>query len=164
MTKAHEEPKFHLYYFKPHEFGKTDHRDKDWWPYMYLRTLICLDVFRGMWGAPVHVSKNNGALGRNLGEDSGSDHNVDKWGSVRGVDVFPSGIGSKQDYRDAIDAARKAGFSAIGIYPNWSRPGMHLGTRVSTTPENPATWGAYTKDGKQKYVSVAEALNRWDEF
>ncbi len=156
----------HLYYFDRHEFG-------DWAFYMAPRLLVLADSFRHQWGAPITVrfkwDDNNvaGRLGRHLGESAKSDHNVDRWEEVRGMDCFPSGITTRQDAQRAIDLARSIGFTGIGFYPHWQpSPGLHLGVRTDRKPGSPAMWGAIRpdRDAPQRYVSMCLALEQMDKI
>ena len=151
-----------LYHFVRSEFGPTDHRDEDWWEWMDPRLLVSLDVFRGMWGAPVNVSEHAQALGRHNGPENHSDHNVDRRCYVRGVDVFPQGLTTEADALRAMECATQAGFSSFGLYPHWlAGPGLHLGSRPERSPATPALWGAVNNEqGEQTYVSLHEALDQ----
>lgn len=151
----------HLYWFRPHEFGPTPQRDKDWWQEMDARLLILLDVFRSHWGQRVRVSKHELALGRHDGPDDEGDHNIDRHPAVLAADCFPEGITTREEAEFAIELATEVGFTAIGIYPDWRGGcGMHLATRRSREPGDPATWGAIQGKNGQVYVSVDDALLR----
>jgi hypothetical protein len=126
-----------LVYFEPSEFGI-------WWPFMADDLLHKLDDFRARWGAPVVVSRASGALGRHDGTGE-SQHNVDAWGEVRAVDVFPMIDGGyihneAQRYR-AFKIAKEVGFTGIGLYTD-TRPGnmVHLDVRKTRNPGYPAKW------------------------
>lgn len=123
------------------------------------RLLVLLDLFRFRWGGPVDISPAPGAVGRYVGPDKGSDHNIDKWGEVRAVDVMPRGLATVYDMRRAVELARDCGFTAIGIYPHW-RPsaGLHLGVREGRKMGEPAMWGAVRKNGRQTYTTWHEAM------
>ena len=133
-----------LTYFAPEEFG-------DWWPFMSVELLEKLDEFRRRWGSPVVISSAVGALGRHYGGES--QHNVDKWGEVRAIDVFPMKsdggyLETEADRRRAFELAESVGFSGIGLYTD-TMPGnmMHLDVRGGRL----ATWsrvaGKYLKIG-----------------
>lgn len=113
-----------LLYFQPEEFG-------EWWQMMSADLLQKLDTFRSLWGKPVMISPASGALGRHAGT-SGSYHNVDRWGVVRAVDVFPSGL-TMSNARRAVEMAETAGFGGIGLYTD-TQPSMmmHLDNRETT--------------------------------
>lgn len=132
-------------YFSEHEFN-------GWYGRLSPELKIALDTFRGVWGYPVIISPAEGAVGRHLG-DSKSQHNIDKWGEVRAVDIFPYGLDSYSDAVRAIQCAKESGFTGIGIYPEWSpQCGMHVDVRPGN---HIATWGQV--DGE--YVSIQIALN-----
>jgi hypothetical protein len=154
-----------LHYFNPGEFGPNQHgRTIDWWPDMDPAFLVRLDVFRRFWGEPITVSGHRVALGRHNGPDNTSDHNIDVRGTVQCADVFPSGLTSQADAGRARDLARAVGLSSIGLYPHWSRPGLHLGVRKDHGGNKPmAAWGAVNRNGKQVYVSWDEALRELPE-
>ena len=118
--------------------------------------LVRLDVLRELWRAPISISQDDRAVGRNDG-DSESRHNVDKWGAVFAVDVFPSGIRNRKDAERFILLAKSVGFNGIGFYPKWRRPGFHLDRR-----DDAARWGGRYEwqDGKreQVYISLEKSL------
>lgn len=154
-----------LHYFTPSEFGANGHgRTTDWWPRMNPGLLVRADVFRELWGQPVTVSGHARALGRRNGPGSNSDHNVDVRGTVDGMDVFPTGMVNRGAARRALECAKRAGLSSIGLYPHWGRPGLHLGVRQGHGGPHPmAMWGAVNRNGEQVYVSWEEAINQLPE-
>lgn len=117
-----------LRYFQPSEFG-------EWYSRMSPELLYKLDEFRHRWGYPVQVSPANGSLGRHQGEGSQSQHNVDLWGEVRAVDVFPTIKGrymrTAADRRRAQEIAEAVGFTGIGLYTD-TQPGNMLHVDVRT--------------------------------
>lgn len=148
-----------LAYFSPDEFGPTSHRDEGWWTRMDLRLLMLLDSFRHQLGRPVDISEHQLALGRYDGPEGTSDHNFDRWGSVRAVDCFCD-IRDRDDGEDTVSLAFDTGFNAVGIYPHWNGGiGLHLGTRETLSIDEPAEWGAINRDGEQHYVSMRVAMN-----
>ena len=155
----------HLEHFDQSEFVTVyldEHgrqHSMDWWPLMSPRLLVMLDIFRHRWGAPVMISPNRIALGRYLGEDNASEHNVDRWAAVLAADVFPAGMDTAEDMRLAVKTARSIGFTGIGVYPHWQpSPGLHLGVRPNLRMGEPAYWGGIDNaEGKQIYVSIEEA-------
>jgi hypothetical protein len=140
-----------LHYFKASEFG-------DWWGLMDYGLLVRLDVLRHQWGNPIRISQAEGAIGRH--DDSESQHNVDRWGTVRAVDIYPGGILDGSDAERFVLAATDVGFTGIGLYPSWSGGvGFHVDVRTDREPGYPATWGGVPNPmGQQKYVSLNDAL------
>ncbi len=136
-----------LVYFSPGEFY-------GWFDQMSPELLRKLDIFRDLWGAPVVVSSHKNAIGRHLGPTDTSQHNIDKWGEVRAIDVFPQGLNSVSAKR-AFDLAKAAGFSGIGLY-NDTNPGwmMHLDVRSHRTSANPAKWAR----NQGKWVGIQELI------
>lgn len=145
-----------LYHFFEHEFVRGG---EDWFPLMAPRLLVTLDLFRYRWGDVVEVSPHPAAIGRRLGPSVLSDHNVDRWGLVHGIDVMPRGMERRRDAERAVRYLVEVGATAIGVYPHWQPgAGVHVGQRDSHRPGAPASWGAVRRDGKQVYVSLDEAL------
>lgn len=141
-------------YFSSMEFGK-------WWNSMDPDILAKLDLFRKGWGYPVMVSPAEGGLGRHLGSTEESMHNIDKWGVVRAVDIFPKvpdGHGGFRYMRRlddrirAFNVAKEAGFTGIGLYTD-TTPGnmVHVDNRDGSRV---ATWARIGK----KYVGIDEVL------
>lgn len=153
-----------LRFWNPREFAleQSDGTLVDWWPNMSLRLLVCLDVFRQRWGKACRISPVPGALGRNQGRDSRSQHNVDRWGEVRAADIFPTGLRTAADAKHAIRCATEAGFTGVGVYPHWQpHPGLHLDVRTDELPGDPATWGRITDGSEQVYVAHTIALRHF---
>ena len=150
----------HIYYFSEAEFRGQ----------LYLvnpKLVICLDLFRASWGAPVDISPHPGAIGR----VSGTWHDYEKHGSIHAVDVMPRGMNSEKEARRALKAAINSGFTGIGIYPHWRpAPGLHVDVRTDRVYMKPALWGGIrqindetgTRTGKQVYVSTDEAFKEFD--
>ena len=151
-----------LQYFSRSEF---DRAGVNWFESMSERLLFAVDLLRYRWSgytgedARIIISPHPKALGRWDGPDVVSDHNIDKWGKVYGMDVFPEYVTHGED----IDAFRvlavDSGITAIGVYPNF-RPsiGFHLGVRPGRAYGDPATWGAVMVDGKQAYTTWGAAV------
>jgi len=114
-----------LKYFSRSEFGI-------WWPLMSQDLLQKLDLFREKWGAPVVITSHPDGLGRK--DESGSMHNVLKWGEVRAVDVFPQGMDTLEDRQRAFQIAKSVGLTGIGLYTD-TRPStmLHLDNRDKFT-------------------------------
>lgn len=143
----------HLYHFVETEFG-------EWHLMMSPRLLVCLDILRHRWGKKISISPAEGSLGRRLGPQNTSQHNVDVWGEVRAADVMPAGIITDADAYAFYVLATECGFTGIGVYPSWQpNPGFHLDVRTDRKPGDPATWGGVLDaTGRQIYVSVNQAL------
>jgi len=153
-TGATRRDNMNLKHFTKDEFGQ-------WWPLMNQELLQKLDAFREQWGAPVVVSPAEGGIGRHLGEFGTSQHNVDAWGEVRAVDVFPMVPAGRAGYRyinnaderqRAYDVARAVGFTGIGLYTDTS-PGNMLHVDVRPT-EDLATWSRVNGD----YLGIGRVL------
>lgn len=139
-----------LRHFKPREF-------RGWWDLMSPRLLVCIDRFREIWGARVDVSPVDGALGRRLGPDAMSGHNVDRWGVVEAVDLFPRGMDTPDDMARAYDCARRAGATGIGFYTDTKPSNMiHLDTRPDRSAKNPRLWSRV--DGE--YLAIEAVMPR----
>jgi hypothetical protein len=136
-----------LDYFTAAEF-------EPWAQQMDRVTLQRLDKFRRKWGAPVHISPVDGALGRRMAPHRTSMHNITRWGRVFAVDVFPEGLVGAQDMLRAVRLALDVGFRGVGVYPDWRfgrhRGGLHVDSRdvAQRWPDDrpPALWGRYGAD------------------
>lgn len=149
-----------LQYFGASEFGA-------YWPLMSVELLQKLDTFRGLLGYPVAISQVPGAIGRPIiggGQvESGAEkswHNYALHGEIMAVDVhpLPPGGANADERRRWFTLAKQAGFTGIGIYPDWNRAGMHLDVRTDRTPADPATWAGVSRNGKQVYVGITEGI------
>lgn len=139
-----------LKYFKPSEFGV-------WWPLINADLLRKADEFRDRWGAAVMISQAEGGIGRE--DDSGSQHNVLKWGEVRALDLMPKGMDTAYDRRRAVNIAMAVGFTGIGIYPDWQpRPGIHVDVREPKEPGHIAMWSGVHENGNQVYANIERGL------
>ena len=149
----------HLAFFEESEFLRNG---INWFPYMDTRWLLLTDTFRFQLGAPIHISRDPLALGRELSRDSESDHNIVRWDAVFGGDVFTSDLRDMYDARIAVELARSVGYTAIGFYPSWRQGdmtgGLHLGTRSNRRPGDPATWGFIGTGDDRVQVSINEAM------
>lgn len=140
-------------YFQASEFG-------GWYDQLSLELLLKLDVFRHLWGAQVAVSRAPGAVGRR--DFSESQHNINLWGEVRAVDLFPMCIHSDtrhctqaNDRLRMFNVARRAGFTGIGLYTD-THPGnmLHVDVRKDRQVSAPATWARE----KKEYVAITKVL------
>jgi hypothetical protein len=115
-------------------------------------------------GVPVSISLAPGAVGRNFGPDVDSQHNFDRWGEVRAVDVFVEGVDSKAQASRVLDIATSVGFTGVGVYPDWKnndgdpQVGFHLDVREVREMGVPAMWGRLGQD----YVSAEFALSQME--
>lgn len=139
-------------YFKPSEFGND-------WPVIAPALKDCLDAFRADWGAPVRISPRKGALGRRLGPEEMSGHNIDRWGTVMAADVFPAGMDTPDDMARAVSCAKTAGATGVGLYTDTSPSKMmHLDVRPDRTPDNPRYWSRVEVEEDGEKVKVYQAI------
>ena len=145
-----------LKHFSAAEFGV-------WWPLMSRDLLIKLDKFREEWGAPVVISPAPGGIGRTGGHSDSSQHNIDVWGRVRAVDIFPQvmapegrrGIVSASERERAYRVAKSVGFTGIGLYTDTSPSNMlHVDVRRDRQPGSPAKWSRVAGN----YRAITEVL------
>ena len=68
-------------HFTPEEF-------RDWADDMSPRLVTMIDVLRHMIGSAIVISPHPDSLGRELGRNSESAHNIDRWGEVLAADWF----------------------------------------------------------------------------
>lgn len=143
-------------YFKPSEFH-------GWYDQLAPCLKTGLDMLRERWGKPIHVSPVGAvAVGRHLGPDNTSQHNVDKWGVVRACDIMPEGIHTTHDARRFRQLAIDCGFTGIGFYPEWRpRAGFHVDCRINVEEGYVAQWGGVPNDkGKQDFIGIEGAIRR----
>jgi hypothetical protein len=108
-------------------------------------------------GGRLFISPAPGAIGRQAGAAT-TQHNSDRWGEVRAVDLMVEGV----KLADAVAMARGLGlFSGIGAYPDWRpSPGLHVDVRADRVATDPALWGAVNLGAGQTYTTLAAALDR----
>lgn len=144
-----------LHHFKRSEFNRIGF---NWFDKMNPELLYRLDCLRGIWQAPIHISKHPNAIGREREpKDTYDGHNFTKWGMVNAIDVFPSfplmATGLELQAYDFLWHAEHIGFTGIGYYPQWNQGkltgGFHLDVRL-----NPYQWG-YVDD---EFVSIEDVL------
>lgn len=159
-AKAAPRDNLALRYFSASEFGA-------YWPLMNVELLAKLDAFREALGYPVAISQAAGAIGRPIiggGQaESGAEkswHNYAIHGEIMAIDVhpLPPGGATADERQRWYNVAKQVGFTGIGIYPDWNRPGMHLDVRTDRTASNPATWAGVSRGGKQIYTNISEAF------
>lgn len=152
----------HLYHFGPHEFVRADKygNPASWFDQMDHRLLVLLDLLRYRLNSKILISGHDHALGRQLGPDNLSQHNIDRWGNVRAVDVLLPRVRTQDDAYRLYDLVRECGFTGFGFAPFW-RPhaGAHLDVRHERRPEQMATWGyVLNAQGKQVIVPLEDAI------
>jgi hypothetical protein len=133
---------------------------REWADDMSARLITMLDVLRFKLGSPIEISASEYALGRNLGRNELSEHNVDEWGEVLAVDCFISGVYNRAQAEAVAHEAEQIGFTGIGVYSdthnNYGDPQVmfHLGVRPNELMGSPATWGRVAG----KYTSLIAAV------
>ena len=133
---------------------------REWAEDMSPRLVTMLDVLRFRLGSAIEISASGAALGRNLGRDKLSEHNVDHWGEVLAVDCFISGVYSRQQAEGVAHEATAIGFTGIGVYSDTTNNQgeeqvmFHLGVRPNELMGSPATWGRISG----KYTSLIAAV------
>lgn len=141
-----------MIHFKEEEF-------RGWYDKYSTELLVKLDFLREILDEAIILSDDPGAYGRH-GQDSYSQHNIDRWGEVRAVDGYiPEGV----TYKEFYDACRLARFRGVGFYKGWpsGRAGFHVDTRQDRTPDHPAFWAARWSNGKNIYdLNVHELINK----
>ena len=133
---------------------------REWADDMSPRLITMLDVLRFKLGSPIEISLSEYALGRNLGRNELSEHNIDEWGEVLAVDCFISGVYSRQQAEGVAHEATAIGFTGIGVYSDTrnnqgqEQVMFHLGVRPNELMGSPATWGRISG----KYTSLIAAV------
>lgn len=124
--------------FAPGEFERGG---INWWKYADPELLVRMQVFRERAGQALFISGHRRALGRRDGHSSQSMHNVDMHGMLYAADLMPENGAEPGEMRRLVVIAREL-FSGVGVYPDWSpMPGLHVDTRPSRRPGDPAVWG-----------------------
>lgn len=159
-AKAAKRDSLPLKHFNKSEFGL-------YWPLMSVDLLHKLDAFREALGYPVAISTAPGAIGRPIiggGQaESGAEkswHNYAIHGEIMAIDLHPlppHGADGEERQR-WYQIAKAVGFTGIGIYPQWNRPGIHVDVRTDRPAGNPATWAGIYQGGKQIYTNINEAF------
>jgi hypothetical protein len=133
---------------------------REWSDDMSARLVTMLDVLRFKLGSPIEISASEYALGRNLGRNELSEHNVDEWGEVLAVDCFVSGVYNRVQAEAVVYEAEGIGFTGIGVYSDTrnnqgqEQVMFHLGVRPNESMGSPATWGRISG----KYTSLIAAV------
>ena len=140
-------------YFSQEEF-------REWSDDISPRLVTMMDVLRFRLGSPIEISLSEYALGRNLGRNELSEHNVDEWGEVLAVDCFVSGVYNRAQAEAVVYEAEEIGFTGIGVYSDTrnnqgqEQVMFHLGVRPNEDMGSPATWGRVNG----KYTSLIAAV------
>jgi len=138
----------------------TQEEFREWSDDMSARLITMLDVLRFRLGSPIEISLSEYALGRNLGRNELSEHNVDEWGEVLAVDCFISGVYNRAQAEAVVYEAEEIGFTGIGVYSDThnnqgdDQVMFHLGVRPNELMGSPATWGRISG----KYTSLMAAV------
>ena len=133
---------------------------REWSDDMSPRLVTMLDVLRFRLGRPIAISASEYALGRNLGRNELSEHNVDEWGEVLAVDCFIGGVYNRIQAEAVAHEAEQIGFTGIGVYSDTrnnqgqEQVMFHLGVRPNELMGSPATWGRISG----KYTSLIAAV------
>ena len=133
---------------------------RDWAEDMSPRLVTMLDVLRFRLSSAIEISASGAALGRNLGRDKLSEHNVDHWGEVLAVDCFIGGVYNRAQTEAVVYEAEGIGFTGIGVYSDThnnqgdDQVMFHLGVRPNELMGSPATWGRISG----KYTSLIAAV------
>ena len=133
---------------------------REWSDDMSARLVTMLDVLRFKLGSPIAVSASDYALGRELGRNELSEHNIDEWGEVLAVDCFISGVYNRAQAEAVAHEAEGIGFTGIGVYSDThnnrgeEQVMFHLGVRPNEDMGSPATWGRISG----KYTSLIAAV------
>ena len=133
---------------------------REWSDDMSPRLVTMLDVLRFRLGSAIEISASEYALGRNLGRNELSEHNIDEWGEVLAVDCFVSGVYNRAQAEAVVYEAEGIGFAGIGVYSDTrnnqgqEQVMFHLGVRPNELMGSPATWGRISG----KYTSLIAAV------
>jgi hypothetical protein len=133
---------------------------REWSDDMSARLITMLDVLRFRLGRPIAISASEYALGRNLGRNELSEHNIDHWGEVLAVDCFIGGVYNRAQVEAVVYEATGIGFTGIGVYSDTTNNQgeeqvmFHLGVRPTEMMGSPATWGRVDHD----YTSLMAAI------
>ena len=133
---------------------------REWADDMSARLVTMLDVLRFKLGSPIEISLSEYALGRELGRNELSEHNIDHWGEVLAVDCFIGGVYNRAQAEAVVYEAEGIGFTGIGVYSdtqnNYGEEQVmfHLGVRPNEDMGAPATWGRISG----KYTSLIAAV------
>ena len=133
---------------------------REWSDDMSARLITMLDVLRFRLGSAIAISASEYALGRELGRNELSEHNIDHWGEVLAVDCFIGGVYNRAQAEAVVYEAEQIGFTGIGVYSDThnnqgdDQVMFHLGVRPNELMGSPATWGRISG----KYTSLIAAV------
>jgi hypothetical protein len=144
-------------HFTPEEF-------RDWSDDMSPRLVTMIDVLRHMIGSAIVISPHPDSLGRELGRNSESAHNIDLWGEVLAADWFIPHVTTRGAVEGVADTMRKIGFTGIGVYTDTvyggkPLPMFHGDVRPNRKMGAPAEWGRVAG----RYTTITEALHALPE-
>jgi hypothetical protein len=143
---------------------------RDWADEMSPRLLTMFDVLRYQLGRRVIISPHPYSLGRNLGRDDMSAHNIDHWGEVLAGDFFVDGVTHREAVEDVARKMKLIGFTGIGVYSDTHyidglHPMFHGDVRPNEKMGDPATWGRVFDGGTDingnptsEYTSLMAAI------
>ena len=123
-------------FFKPAEFTAPDRLN----PILVYK----LDDLRAFLGMPCVIT----ADWANAGHSADSQHYLGN-----AIDCYFLDVPLLTQYL----AAERFGFGGLGLYPDWSHPGLHLDVRDCSKQGYAARWGRIGN----KYVELATALVYW---
>jgi len=133
---------------------------REWAEDMSPRLVTMLDVLRFRLGSAIAISGSEYALGRELGRDDLSEHNIDHWGEVLAVDCFVRGVYNRAQAEAVVYEAEWIGFTGIGVYSDThnnrgeDQVMFHFGVRPNELMGAPATWGRVNHD----YTTLIAAI------
>ena len=94
----------------------TQEEFREWAEDISPRLVTMLDVLRFRLGSAIAISASEYALGRELGRNELSEHNIDHWGEVLAVDCFIGGVYNRAQAEAVVYEAEEIGFTGIGVY------------------------------------------------
>lgn len=125
-----------------------------------------LKSLRRAWGRGIAISPARGSTGRMLGSTDRSYHNVDRYGKVRAIDLFPEGLGTVEDIKRFIALAHKKGFTGVGVYLD-TQPSImiHLDNREGKSGSWSRIGGKYLSlDAAYRELANARRTKSTEEF
>ena len=148
----HQQP--WLRHFNPRTEFKRD--GVNWFPLMDPRWLVLADAARNTLGVAVHISGHPRALGRRMGRDAQTRHNVERWGTVQAGDVFVEGVYTREQAEHVVTVLLEVGFTGVGVYPDWTnnQGKRQVGFHADVRKADLSTWGYV--NGQE--VSLEKAL------